>query len=319
MSKTTNMNTFSVRLCCAVTLLLSLFGAAFSHAQEGSDIYIGKLNFWHKQPITELTQVTDNNRYSNQPYFFDSQHLYFTQAEISETPTANTTELAQQMDIFVYQLSEQSMKNVTNSSESEYSPTPVPNSQDMSVIRVNAENKQELWTIDTSGQLKTHLVPAIEPVGYQVWLNAEELLLFVLGEPHSLQRVNIKTPNAQGEVVDTHIGASLFQFEQSDWFLYSKNTDTNMLKAYNAAQGTSQDVTELPAGSVYFSVGATGHVMTSDGNTLYHRQIIKKGKRLQAQGTWTPIKIEGEACQNGISRTAISHFGDKVALVCARN
>jgi hypothetical protein len=302
-----------------LTPILVMSGLSTSAiAQQASDIYVAKLNFWHKQPITDLVQVTDTKRYSNQPYFFDSQHLYFTQAE-----PINREGDDLQMDIFVYQLNDESIKNLTNSAESEYSATPVPNTSGMSVIRVNEQNKQELWKIDAKGKASEHLVPAIEPVGYQVWVNAHQLLLFVLGEPHTLQLVDTKTPNALGKVIDSNIGASLYQFEQSDWFLYSKMDESkmdgkNMLKAYHAKDGVTENIVELPERSSYFSVSATGHVVTSDGDTLYHRQIIKKGKSLQAQGAWTPIKIDSKACQNGISRTAISHFGDKIALVCNR-
>jgi hypothetical protein len=280
------------------------------HAQEASDIYLGKLNLWHKQPITDLVRVTDTDGYTNQPYFFGSGSLYFTQAV--------TKEQQSQMDIFKYQLSGEAISNVTQSPESEYSPTPLPKGSGMSVIRVNAEGKQELWTLDDKGQAIEHLVPAIEPVGYQVWINNSELLLFVLGEPQTLQRVSIDTPDAVGKVVDSFVGASLYQFENSNWFLYSQTQDGNLLKAYNAKLDSTITVTELPEGSQYFSVSSTGHIITSDGNTLYHRQLIAKGDKLRAQGNWERITIDGSECQSGISRTALSHFGDKIALVCTR-
>jgi hypothetical protein len=291
----------------------SAFALVFSFAasaQQGSDIYMGKLNLWHQNPISDLVRITDTDAYTNQPYFFDSDHLYFTQS-LSQGD-------ASQMDIFRYQLSNNSITNLTQSNQSEYSATPLPKGSGMSVIRVNSEGKQELWALDLQGQPKQHLAAGIEPVGYQVWLNNDELLLFVLGEPNTLQRVHANSESKESKVIDSNIGASLYQFERSDWFLYSQDQDSPHLKAYNAKSEETTQVATLPTGSVYFSVSATGHVFTSNGETLFHRQLILKGDKLQAEGNWNPIKIATKACQSGISRTAVSHFGDKIALVCPR-
>lgn len=300
--------TLSISAMCISALLLGISTGA--SAQEGSDIYLGKLNVWHKNPVTDIVRLTDTEGYTNQPYFFNNRHLYFTQALIQGEQS--------QTDIFSFQLSDSSTINITNSAESEYSPTPLPNEAGMSVIKVNAEGKQELWALDAEGKPLQHLAPTVEPVGYQVWLNDEELLLFVLGEPNTLQRVNIDSTKATSIVIDENIGASLAQFERSNWFLYSQGTDAPLLKAYNAKSGDTIDITALPQGSQYFSVSTTGHVITSDGKTLYHRQLIVKGDAVRAEGSWKSINIEVEACQSGISRTAISHFGDKIALVCPR-
>ncbi|WP_371194023.1 hypothetical protein [Glaciecola sp. SC05] len=293
--------------CFAAISVLLAMGA---NAQQGSDLYIGKLNLLQQEPLSDIVRITDTDAYTNQPYFFDSNHLYFTQSVEQGDAT--------QTDIFEYQLLNSAIINITQSSQSEYSATPLPAGRGMSVIRVNGDGKQQLWSLDMQGQPVQHLASGIEPVGYQVWLSKEELLLFVLGEPHTLQRVNINSKANKGQVIDSDIGASLYQFERSDWYLYSQGQDNPQLKAYNARSQNIITVAPLPKGSVYFSVSATGHVITSSGEGLYHRQLIAKGDRLQAEGDWTTIPISLEACQSGISRTAVSHFGDKLALICPR-
>lgn len=305
-----NMHNYHRPLFALCLTVFALLQCTIALAQEGSDIYLGKLNLWHKQPITELERLTDTEGYTNQPYFFGTDQLYFTQEVMQDSQS--------QMDIFAYRLSNRTILNVTKSAESEYSPTPLPAQNGMSVIRVNEAGKQELWSINLQGEAQRHLAPGIEPVGYQVWLNNEELLVFVLGEPNTLQRVRVDSEQTQGQVIDTNIGASLFQFERSDWFLYSKGDTQLSLKAYNAKTFETIDISPLPDGSRYFSVSSTGHVITSDGKVLYHRQLIAKGDKLRAEDNWEPIKISAGPCQTGISRTAISHFGDKIALVCPR-
>ena len=288
-----------------------VFSCANINAQDASDIWVGKLNLWEKQPITELIQITDNESYSNQPYFFDNNRLLYTQALESE-------EGESQMDTWLFDFQTGKPTNITESSFSEYSPTPIPSSKDMSVIRVNEQGKQELWQVDLLGKQVKHLAPSIEPVGYQVWLNNEELLLFVLGEPHTLQRVNVTKEGAVAKVVDSHIGASLYRFEQTDWYLYTTTLDGNFLNAYNTQTNKTIQIVRMPKNSEYFSVSRMGNVITSDGETLWQRKFMIKGDKIRPLDGWQEITIKQPQCANGVSRTAISPDTSMIALVCVR-
>lgn len=296
----------------SIALVLLMFCVPFSQAQQSSNIYLGKFSVSKGAQINELTAITNNAAYTNQPYFFSEHELYYTQALINGDQ--------EQMDSFVFNLLAQTNTNLTNSSSSEYSPTPLPNRNGFSVIRVNEAGKQELWSYTKEGKALEHLVPAIEPVGYQVWINKNELLLFVLGEPHTLQRLDTKLPDNKGKIIDDNIGASLYRFQKSDWFLYTKHegdAKAPMLKAYNATTNETVDVGPLIVGSEYFSVSATGHLLTSDSMELHHRRITISGGKPKFKAIWGKVKVDHAGCQNGISRTAISTFGDRIALVCA--
>jgi len=90
------------------------------------------------------------------------------------------------------------------------------------------------------------------------------------------------------------------------------------LKAYNTKSKKTIVVSQLPQGGEYFSVNATGHLIASDGSKLYQRQVISKGEYLQAEGDWSLMSIESEFCQSGITKTAISPYGEMIALVCSK-
>jgi hypothetical protein len=300
---------FRIRLCAS--LLLTCLCAFQVNAQQNSDIWVGKLNLWEKDPISELVQITDTDSYTNQPYFFDNSHLFYTQA-------MNVEGSDSQIDVWVFDFKLGMGKNITQSSSSEYSPTPLPYGAGMSVIRVNAEGKQELWEIDPQGKAIKNIVPEVEPVGYQVWIDNKELLLFVLGEPHTLQRVDSAKANAVAHIVDSNIGASLFQFEKTDWFLYTNKTDGNYLNAYNIESKKVIQVASMPKNSEYFSVSPIGHVITSDGTTLWQRKFMLKGEKIKAMDKWVPIKVSQIECEKGVSRTAISPDTSMIALVCPR-
>jgi len=292
-----------------VTLLL-LFSAQVS-AQEASDIWVGKLNLWEKEPITELIQVTNTQQYSNQPYFFDNERLFFTEA-------VNVDGNDAQMDIWVFDFQSGKLQNITQSASSEYSATPIPDKADMSVIRVNAAGSQELWQVNLLGKAVQHLAPKLSPVGYQVWLSDTDSLLFVLGQPNTLQRVNAFDPDAKGSIVDTNIGASLHRFEKTDWFLYTRDDDGNFLHAYNKETNKTIQIVRMPENSVFFSVSRMGNVITSDGETLWQRKFMIKGDKIRPLNGWQKIIIEQPECAEGVTRTAISPDTSMIALVCPR-
>jgi hypothetical protein len=294
-------------------IALILFGLLSFHAtaQQNSDIWVGRLNLWEQNPITELVQITNTNSYSNQPYFFDNSRLFYTQA-------IDSIESESQIDVWLFDFKLGANKNITQSVESEYSPTPIPNSKNMSVIRVNNEGKQELWEINLQGKAIKNIAQEIEPVGYQVWINNNELLLFVLGEPNTLQRVDVITPNIPAKTIDTNIGASLYRFEKTDWYMYTSTSDGNYLNAYNVKTNKIIQIVSMPKNSEYFSVSPIGHVFTSDGTTLWQRKFMLKGEKIKAMDKWLPIKIKHTECAKGISRTAISPDTSMIALVCPR-
>lgn len=294
---------------CLVGLCL-LFSGQLA-AQQGSDIWLGKLNVSNKQPITDLVRITNTSRYTNQPYFFDNESLYYTQME-GEGDAA-------QIDVFLFNLSFGTSNNITQSTTSEYSPTPIPEKLAMSVIRVNDLGKQELWELNLQGNAKTHLLPHIEPVGYQVWTSPNTLLLFVLGEPHTLQAVVINEPEAAALTLDENIGASLFQYKKSPWFMYSQvSEEGHWLKSYHVGTKAMRQVAQLPDKVQYFAISPSGFVFASDGESVYRRQIIVESDKLQPHEKWEKVMISQKACVKGVSRIAVSPDESMIALVCAR-
>lgn len=309
----------------ACVVMFILHANVYAQAPSGSDIWLARLNVNAAEPISDLVAISNNKLYTNQPYFFDNTRLYYTQMVVQEVAKDDSEQNVQQTDVILFDIALGKTKNLTQSLSAEYSPTPIPNKQGMSVIRVNEEGKQELWALDAQGKQVSHLAPEIEPVGYQVWLNNTELLLFVLGavdasgeaEPHQLQRVHANT-NGELSIIDQGIGASLYRFKQTQWFLYSKDMgeEGNWLYAYHATTRKKLRIATLPQGSEYFAITPSGIVFTSDGKQLWRRQLVDLKTKLAPQQEWDSIKIKEKNCQKGVSRIGISPDESMIALVC---
>ena len=70
---------------------------------------------------------------------------------------------------------------VTNTPESEYSPTVTPDGAHISVIRVEADGTQRLWRFTIDGTQPELVLADVKPVGYHAWADDHTLALFVLG------------------------------------------------------------------------------------------------------------------------------------------
>ena len=110
--------------------------------------------------------------YDNQPHFLpgDRSFLYSSQR-------------AGQSDIYRFDLGTGSSTQLTRTAESEYSATPLPDRQRFSVIRVEPNGKQRLWSFRLDGTNPVLLVEGLEPVGYQAWPSPDQVVTFVLGSP----------------------------------------------------------------------------------------------------------------------------------------
>ena len=108
---------------------------------------------------------------------------------------------------------------LTHTTESEYSPTPIPGGEALSVIQVEPDQKQRLWSINLLDGKMNVLFPDVEPVGYHVWFSDREVAMFILGDSFTLQTASLDSSGSR--LVADNIGRSLRNNDRS--FLFFKN------------------------------------------------------------------------------------------------
>ena len=274
-------------------------------AIQGGRVEIGK-------PIN----ISNSPGYDNQPSFTpDGASLLFTSVRAERKPDpANGAAIGS--DIYRYDLASKTISQVTNSLESEYSPTVTPDGRHISVIRVESDGTQRLWQFTLDGREPTVLWPAIKPVGYHAWADASVLALFVLGEegrPATLQVADSKT--GQSSIAATGIGRSIQRIPGGGISFVSR-------PPAKAGEPVTLTVTELDPMTrktralVTMPPGATDAdtAWTPDGLLL----ASVKGQIFQ----WRPGDKEmtlavhpGSMGLKGVTRLAISPKGDWIALV----
>src|SRR3954468_14136326 len=169
------MQRFANARVVALAALVPL-AAVRAQAVPSTDVYLAPLII-NGATISLGTPVniTDRTGYDNQPVFTpDGRAILYTSIRDG------------QADIYRYDVASKMTTRLTSTSESEYSATPMPGGQRFSVIRVEKDSTQRLWSFDWQGGDPKLVLEAVKPVGYHTWIDSTTLALFVLGQPNAL-------------------------------------------------------------------------------------------------------------------------------------
>ncbi|WP_040697873.1 hypothetical protein [Pseudoalteromonas citrea] len=247
----------------------------------------------------KVKAITTGDSYHNQPLTTDSG-VYFTK-ELS-------TQEGSQTDLFFYDFTSQQTRNLTNTPVSEYSPTLYSHDDGLSTIVVESTGKQRLWFYPfDSARKATPLLAHIDPVGYHVWGNDQDVMLFVLGTPHELHFTDINghLPKLVAKDIDRSLAFN--KAKQVYSFTYHKNNQL-WLATYSPKTQlvTSHFVLPKPVRDYTWFDGDT--VAYAVNNRIYTRSITSP----KAVSQWMNLT---QYCNTQISR--LSYRAEKLAFVCS--
>jgi WD40 repeat protein len=239
--------------------------------------------------------VTDRSGYDNQPFFtVDGRSFYYTSAREGQT------------DIYRYDFASASARQLTDTPESEYSPTPMPDGQHFSVVRVERDSTQRLWAFTVKGVAVKPVLDTIKPVGYHAWLNADTVYVFVLGQPATLRLA--EPTRGTATIVASDVGRSIFRIPGRHAVSYVQRDSTGgMIRSLDPGTGAVRDLTRLPAGAEFYAWTPDGDILSASGNQLLRWR--------SGQPSWEVVAQFSEPGLQKISRLAVSPMGDRIALV----
>ena len=244
------------------------------------------------------TPVTQRPGYDNQPAFTpDSKALLWTSIR------------GEQSDIYRQSVGtgDTSTTRLTETSVSEYSPTPRPRGG-LSIVRVEEDGRQRLWHYSAQGEPREPIFPGADSVGYHAWLDRNRVALFVLGTPPTLHVAH--TATGRDTVIASRIGRSLRAVpgESAVSFVRVRADSTTAVHRLEDEEGALRTrlLTETPgAGTGDF------HAWTPGGTLL---MATEQG--LQA---WHPDTPEWRTVAPledlTVSRLAVSPSAEWIALV----
>ena len=281
-------------LWAVVLATLASTGALGAQA-PGTDIYVAPLTR-QGGALTVGTPVNLTARagYDNQPFFTpDGKSFYYTSGRGSQT------------DIYRYDFASKSSVAVTTTPESEYSPTLMPGGKQLSVIRVELDSTQRLWAIPLGNGRSKPVLDTIKPVGYHVWLNADTVFVFVLGNPATLRRA---IPRGTADIMARDIGRTLLLVPGQHRVSYvQRDSSTGWIRSLDPVSGNSEAIAPLPKGTEFYAWTPQGDLLSTNANALVRFDMKTKQWENLAEFSLPGLKK--------ITRLAVSPRGDRIALV----
>ncbi len=249
-------------------------------------------------------KITDYAGYNNQPFFMPDGHTILY-----------TSIRAGQADIYRYEIKSGRTTQVTNTPESEYSPTLMPDGQNISVVRVEADGTQRLWKFSLVGGQPSLILDQVKPVGYHHWVDDHTLALFVLGgagKPSTLQIADINT--GKTEIVAENPGRILRKVPNRNQFSFvHKISDQHWeIKAYDLRMRTIASlIATLP--------GVEDYAWLPDGKLLMAKDSKLFAVVPLTGQAWEEVADLSKAGIKRITRIAVNKRGNQIAFVGVRD
>ncbi len=283
----------------SITLLFLLVSArAFS--QVGSEIYLFDIA---KSPSGTLTlsnpkNISQHVGYDNQPYFEGKANKIYYSSFNAEGRS----------DIKVYDVKKKSSTAFTSTNEREYSPTLTPDRKFISCIIQRDNGAQDLGKYPIKGGAPTVLIDNLI-VGYHAWVDSDRVIIFVLGEPNSLQLYNVKTKEAK--IITQKIGRSLHKIPGENAMSFvQKNAENDwQVMRWDIATGVTTSICTTLPGREDYTWTPDKKIIMSDGTGFF---ILDPA----LNKTWTALEVKsGQEVLKGVTRLSINQKGTQLAVV----
>ncbi|MGD8279452.1 MAG: hypothetical protein PVH00_15545 [Gemmatimonadota bacterium] len=273
-----------------------------ARAQGATDLFLVRLGETDGRLAADsVVRLTDRNGYDNQPQFVaDGTALLYTSIDATG-----------QADIHRLDLRTRQSTNLTRTApESEYSATLMPGGSRMSVIRVEADSTQRLWSFRLDGSDPRLVLERVAPVGYQAWIDAGRIAVFVLGSPATLQLADVRT--GETRVLASDIGRSLNRVPGRNAlsFVQRDGGPSGWITELDAHTGATRRLVRALPGNEYHAWTPSGTLVSAAGSILYRWR--------PGDADWTPVADLTTSGVSGISRLIVSPDGRSLALVAAR-
>ena len=241
--------------------------------------------------------ITASAGYDNQPAFSaDGKSLLFSARRDGE-----------QNDIYRFDLTTDATHQLVRSPKNEYSPCETADGKYVTVIWEDSGKIQEIWRYPAGGGRAQTVLKLPDLIGYYSFATPNVVFAFILGEPHTLQRIEIDS--RKRTTIATDVGRSIatapdgsvtyVRMGNAQPVLHRVKADgTGDEPLFPLLPGTEGDYAWLPDGS---------GLLSTQGNGLYYHGA--------GPGGWKLVAMIAEA--GALSRLAISPDGKMLALVAA--
>jgi Tol biopolymer transport system component len=290
--------TLAVAACIAIAIGLPAQAAS---TPPNTDIFLARIIRGGDSLYLGAAQnITRRPGYDNQPAFLtDATGLLYTAIDSSG-----------QADIWRYDLRTRTRTRLTHTPESEYSPTMMPGSTRFSVVRVERDSAQRLWSFRLDGTDPQLVVASLAPVGYHAWLDQFRLAAYVLGTPSTLHV--LRRDGSEDEVRASNIGRTIQRVPAQDWYSFVQldSGRTPWIVAQPFQGGAVSRLVHVPDDDEFYAWMPDGTLLSASKG-----EIVRWNGASGDGGAWIPVQSVAPFPARNISRLAVSPDGRWLAFV----
>lgn len=280
-------------------LLALLFVTNLLFAQSGTEIFLLDItNSSGNITLSNPKNITNRKGYDNQPFFHPSQSLLYY-----------TAMLDGQTDIWSFNLKTGVGLQITKTIDSEYSPTVTPDKKYLScIVQRKSNGDQDLVKYNIKNPTETKMIFESQKtgkIGYQAWLNPNELITFVLGEPQTLHYQDLT--RKKDTIIVPNIGRSLHLIPKQKAFSFVQQIEKKwLIRSFNPQKNTIIDIAESHPESEHYNAWFSENTILESRNTdIFSYDLMTK--------EWKAVTLPDMLLKRKISRMAIK--GNKIAIV----
>ena len=240
--------------------------------------------------------ISNNKGYDSQPFFYSDHEVIY-----ASNKNGNT-------EIVLHNLNSGENYQKSNTAKGgEYSPQKIPNSKNVSAVRLDNDGLQRFYEYDFKTGKNKEIIPNLK-VAYPSWYDKNTVIASVIVNDslHLIisdlqQKTNTTVAKMVGRSIHKIPNTNLVSFiskENKDyWLLKSLNPETKEIKTITSL-GKSEDVTWLINGTLLISMGKS-----------IYKFNPKKDKKPSFFFNFTDENI------NNISRMSVNAISTKLAIV----
>lgn len=297
-----------------LTVFICQIGSSFAQYPQ-TDIYLLKMKGkkWKIQ-LSDLTKISDNEGYDNQPYFTpDGKDILFVSQVNGQTQT----------DIYQYHIANGKVNQVCQTPESEFSPKFNPKTHRISTVRIETDkdSTQRFWDLSVKDgkyykalrEREFVISEQLKGIGYYDWVNREEAAVFIVGEKkHALYRFDTRFP-AQKKLIHDNVGRAILKVPGENAISFvSKSTDEWEIMKYDFTKDTLTRLIGTLPKCEDFCWHPKGYLLAGDAGKLYACQLKNK----EARGiAWVQVADLAEHGIGEFYRLQVNPKGNRLAIV----
>lgn len=276
---------------------LTLFIATTIFCQTNTEVHVFDIIKNEKgYDLKNGVNISNNIGYNSQPFFYDDHSVIFASTRNKET------------DIVLYNVKNNTKRFISDTENGgEYSPQRIPESNDISAVRLDNDGLQRFYRYDFKTQKNKEIIPNLK-VAYPNWFDKNTIIaVAIVNDSLDLficdlnKKTNIAVAKNVGRSVHRIPNTNLMSFiskeNKESWLLKSLNPITKEIKTITSLK-LQEDVTWLP----------TGILLISNGSTIY---------KFDPNKDTAPSLFFSSSDDNinNISRIVVNSDGTKLALV----